>query len=379
MLPPDAGSLDRLCRQLVDQFTRWGYELVVPPLVEYLDTLLVGADKDLELQTFKIIDQLNGKLMGVRADTTPQVARINARTLKRKGPSRLCYMGAVLHTLPGEPGGTRSPLQTGAELYGHAGPESDAEILALMLKTLQLTGLENVHVDIGHTGILRGLIEPMQLAPERRASLLDCVRRKASDELRAGLGDWGLAGRQSEALLELLDMEGDVSMLDECKRVLAPCGEALCAYVDELRKLAALTMGRVRNAPLFFDVTGFQGYRYHTGVTFVAYAPGESQGVAHGGRYDEIGRALGRPGPATGFSADAGKLFRLAPRTAEPTLAIYAPNSMMPGFYDVVDKLRAQGETVISELPGQPGDPRDLGCDRELRMEQGQWQVRPLN
>ncbi len=376
VLPPQAVQLDGLCRRIMDQFAAWGYELVIPPLIEYLDTLLTGTDEDLELQTFKVTDQLNGKLMGIRADTTPQVARIEVHNLQRNRPSRLCYIGTVLHTLPGGLGGTRSPLQVGAELYGHRGIESDAEILALMLKTLQLAGLKDIHVDIGHVGILQGLIKPLQLTPEQENSIFSCVQRKATDELKDILAKWSVASGSGSALLQLMELEGDADILDEVRAILGSCAEELCGYVDELRNIAELTLRQVEDAPLYFDVTEFQGYHYHTGMTFVAYLPGESHGIAFGGRYDEVGEAFGRPCPATGFSTDAYKLFELAPHSYQPKKGIYAPLSEAPGLYELVEKLRAEGETVIYKLPGDETDARELGCDREVVLEYGRWRVR---
>ena len=380
--PPQAAQLDALCRRIIDQFAAWGYELVMPPLLEYLDTLFTGASEDLELQTFKVIDQLNGKLMGVRADTTPQVARIEVHNLKRNSASRLCYIGAVLRTLPGRPGGARSLLQAGAELYGHKGVESDAEILALMLSTLQLAGLRDVHVDIGHVGIMQGLLGPMQLDPGREALLSGCVQRKAADELKTLLREWSLDNVGGKALLSLMELEGDAGILDEARGILSPCAGELCRYVDELEQIAELAARQLDNTPLYFDVTEFQGYHYHTGMTFVAYAPGESEGVAFGGRYDNVCEAFGRTRPATGFSADALKLFELAPQANTRKKAICAPDagSGSPGLYELVAQLRAQGETVIYLLPGDepPAGLRDAHCDREIVLQRGRWQVREI-
>ncbi len=378
VLPPQAAQLDSLCRRIVDQFAGWGYELVIPPLIEYLDTLFTGTDADLELQTFKVTDQLNGKLMGIRADTTPQVARIEVHNLKRNRPSRLCYIGTVLHTLPGGPGGTRSPLQAGAELYGHKGCESDAEILALMLNTLKLAGLRDIHVDIGHAGILQGLIKPLELTAEQENRIFTCVQRKATDELKDTLAHWSCAGKTATALVELMNLEGDAGILDEVRAVLKSCPDELRGYVDELGKIAKLTLHQVPDAPLYFDVTEFQGYHYHTGMTFAAYVPGESHGVAFGGRYDEIGKAFGRPCPATGFSTDAYKLFELTPHPYEPEKGILAPRSEVPGLRELVEKLRGRGETVIYQLPGTAVAAQELDCDREIILEHGHWRVREI-
>lgn len=382
VLPPRAAQLDALCRRIIDQFSGWGYELVMPPLIEYLDTLFTGTEEDLELQTFKVIDQLNGKLMGIRADTTPQVARIEVHNLKRSRPSRLCYIGTVLHTMPGGPGGARALLQTGAELYGHKGIESDSEILALMLKTLELAGLHDIHVDIGHVGIMRGLTEPMQLDADREALLFSCVQRKAADELKTMLKEWSLDDASGEALVRLMELEGDAGILDEVRDILRPCAPELCGCVDELDRIAALTSQQVSNAPLYFDVTEFQGYHYHTGMTFVAYVPGESEGIAFGGRYDNVCEAFGRTRPATGFSADALKLFGLAQQSHVPKKGICAPNSEVPGLYELVERLRDEGETVIYRLPGDgaetESDPEYPDCDRQIVLEHGRWQVRKI-
>jgi len=379
VLPPQAAELESLCRQILDQFATWGYERVMPPLIEYLDSLLTGTGEDLDLQTFKITDQMNGKMMGIRADTTPQVARIEVHNLKRNTPHRLCYLGTVLHTLPGESGGTRAPLQVGAELYGHDGLESDAEILALMLKTLQLAGLKNIHVDIAHVGLLQGLIYPLGLNPGQQTALFDTLQRKAVDELANMLSEWSVDANKAEVLLGLADMAGDISILDDIRRMLKQDFEDVCIYVDELQKIAELTLRRVKNAPLYFDVTEFRGYHYYTGMTFVAYVPGQSQGIAFGGRYDEIGEAFGQARPATGFSTDAKLLFQLTPHSYEKRKGIYAPNSEVPGLYEVIDGLRSQGEIVISDLPGQNGTAQQRDCDRELVLEAGKWKVKPLN
>ncbi len=375
ILPPQAAALERLCRRIMDQFSLWGYELVMPPLLEYLDTLLAGAGDDLALQTFKVTDQLNGRMMGVRADTTPQVARIDAHNLSRERPNRLCYLGPVLHTLAGEPGGSRSPLQVGAELYGHPGPESDAEILALMLKTLQLAGARRVLVDIGHAGLMRGLAEQLGLSPDQEREMFSCLQKKAGAELDRALAQWSVSKKQAAALTRLMYLEGDAAVLDEVRTLLAPWGEGPRACIDELEKIAELVQRQVKDAPLSFDVLGDQGYHYHTGMTFVAYAPGENQGIAFGGRYDNIGQGQGESRPATGFSTDAVKLLQLSPQPYAPQAGIYAPSSAAPGLADLVGRLRAQGEAVVMELPGQPGGAKEMGCDRQIKLKHGQWQV----
>ncbi|MGI9229666.1 MAG: ATP phosphoribosyltransferase regulatory subunit [Gammaproteobacteria bacterium] len=378
VLPPHAAELDRLCRQLLDLFHTWGYELVLPPLVEYLDSLLTGSGEDLELQTFKMVDQLNGKMLGIRADTTPQVVRIDVNKLQQDKPTRLCYLGPVLHTVPVEQGGSRAPMQMGAELYGHAGFESDVEVLSLMLQTLHSAGLQDLHVDMNHVGLLQGLINNLKLKPEQEAEVFDCLERKAASELETLFHNWNTDKAHAGVLLKLIQLTGDFEVLDEIEKLLQGSGDVVLQCLAELIRTAVGVRERVRNAPLFFDLTELQGYHYYTGLVFVAYAPGESQGVAFGGRYDGIGAAFGHPRPATGFSTDARRLFDLSPHsyTAEP--GIFAPASDVPGLHEVIDELRGQGEVVICELPGQTGDKREMGCDRELVLTRGRWKVQRI-
>ncbi len=376
VLPPDADRLNSLCRQVVDLMQSWGYELAMPPLAEYLDGLLTGTGEDLELQTFKITDQLNGRMMGIRADMTPQVARIDAHFLKRDVPVRLCYLGSVLHTRPAGPGGTRSPLQLGAELYGHPGRESEAEILCLALRILDLAQVNEVHVDLGHVGIYRGLLERLDISREREAILFDILQRKAIAELREQIEEWQFAADKADLLLSLMELNGGVEVLDRARHQLAAAGDRVLACIDELRRVADLCARRVRNAPLFFDLAELRGYRYYTGVTFAAYVPGEGQGIAFGGRYDGIGAAFGRPRPATGFSTDMRRVFALSNVKAAPRSVVFAPWSELPALSEAVDGLRRSGETVICQLPGQTGDAQAMGCDRELYLEGGKWKTR---
>ena len=378
VLPPAAAQLDRLCRRLLDLFHTWGYELVMPPLVEYLDSLLTGSGEDLELQTFKMVDQLNGKTLGIRADTTPQVARIDVHKLPQNKPNRLCYFGPVLHTVPAEQGGSRAPLQIGAELYGHAGLESDIEVLSLMLKTLNNAGLKNLHVDLNHVGLLQGLIQNLKLSPDREEQVFDCLERKAASELAALFRAWDTEERHAEVLLTLINLTGDFSVLDRIKALLRDSGKEVLDCLEALSRIATGVHERVKNAPLFFDLTELEGYHYYTGLAFVAYVPGESQGVAFGGRYDGIGAAFGHPRPATGFSTDARRLFDLGSPSCAPEPGIFAPSSDVPGLHEAIEALREQGEMVICELPGQAGSRLEMGCDRELALVGGRWKVRKI-
>jgi ATP phosphoribosyltransferase regulatory subunit len=375
ILPPHAAQVESLCRNILDMFNVWGYELVMPPLIEYLDSLLTGTGEDLDLQTFKITDQLSGRSMGLRADMTPQVARIDAHILKSEFPTRLCYLGTVVHTRPSGHGGTRAPLQVGAELHGHAGVESDAEILCLMLKTLQLTGLNNIHVDLGHVGIYRGLVKNLGLSVEQESLLFDALQRKAKAELEEMFADWSLSVDSAEMLLSLNDLNGDITVLDKARECLALAGEEVLACLDELEKITSLARRQVKDAPLYFDLAELRGYNYYTGFTFAAYLPGQGQGIAFGGRYDDVGAAFGRARPATGFSTDVKTIFSLSTKAEKTSSAIFAPNSEVPGLNETVQGLRAQGEIVIFELPGQTGSAKQMNCDRQLQLKDGKWQV----
>jgi len=379
ILPPDAARLEACCRRVLDLFQSWGYELVMPPLVEYLESLLTGTGEDLDLQTFKVTDQLTGRMMGIRADTTPQVARIDAHYLKRDVPTRLCYLGQVLHTRPATQGGTRTPLQLGAELYGHAGPESDAEILSLMLRALQVAGVKDPHVDLGHVGIYRGLVGGLQLSEGQEAELFDALQRKSVSELESAIRRWSIPAPQADGLVQLVDLNGDAGILGRARGVLSRTGREVTGCLDALERIAALTRRQVKEAPLFFDLAELRGYHYHTGMMFSAYVPAEGQAVARGGRYDHIGAAFGRPRPATGFSTDLKLLFALSPPAAPRAAGIFAPHSEVPGLFAAVEGLRRQGETVVTELPGQRGNAAAMGCDRELALEHGRWIVRKLN
>lgn len=378
ILPPKAEELEQLNRRVLDLFSRWGYELVMPPLIEYLDSLLTGTGEDLGLQTFKLTDQLTGRTMGVRADMTPQVARIDAHILKSEFPTRLCYLGTVLHTRPGDHGGTRAPLQVGAELHGHSGLQSDAEILCLMLETLRLADVHHIHVDLGHVGIYRGLLRQLELDRHQQELLFDVLQRKSRAEMQQMCNEWSLPSSIAGMLLELVDLNGDASILKKSREKLAAAGTDVLTCIDELEEISRLVERQFRGAPLYYDLAELRGYHYYTGFTFAAYVPGEGQGIAFGGRYDDVGQAFGRARPATGFSTDLKTVFGLSSRTPARRSAIFAPSSDLPGLYDRIRSLREEGEVVICELPGQSGQPRDMGCDRQLVIRDGLWQVEAL-
>jgi ATP phosphoribosyltransferase regulatory subunit len=303
VLPPKAWKLEGVRRAMLDLFRARGYELVIPPLIEYVDSLLTGAGTDLDLKTFKLVDQLSGRMMGVRADMTPQVARIDAHLLGHNPVNRLCYAGSVLHTVPDGVYHSREPMQLGAELYGVAGVEGDLEILSLMLDALQAAGLRNVQLDIGHVGIYRALVEDMDMPADLEASLFKALQAKAADEVGALCA--GLDASQGRALVALTQLYGGAETLQAARAAL-PDNPRIHAALDTLAYLADSLEGR--GIELALDLAELRGYGYHSGVVFAAYTGGHSRAIALGGRYDEAGRAFGRARPATGFSLDLREL-----------------------------------------------------------------------
>lgn len=378
VLPPEAARIEVARRQMLDMFQRWGYEFVVTPHIEYLESLLTGAGQDLDLRTFKVTDPQSGRLMGFRADITPQVARIDAHTLRREGPSRLCYVGSVLHGQPRALSTSRSPIQLGAELYGDASPASDVEIIGLMLETLELAAVPDVHMDLGHVGIYRGLARAAGLSGTAEQQLFDALQRKAVDEvesLTASLPE-GLASM----LRALAELCGGREVLDLAQACLVEAPDEVHAALDELIAIADELGMRYPELPLYFDLSELRGYHYHTGVVFAAFVPGVGQSIAQGGRYDDIGADFGRARPATGFSTDLKTLVVLGQlEQAKPPVGIWAPDSHDVYLWQVVQRLRRQGERVVQALPGQQiADAEGCGCDRQLLLCDGQWQVAPL-
>ncbi|MDX2314273.1 MAG: ATP phosphoribosyltransferase regulatory subunit [Gammaproteobacteria bacterium] len=376
VLPPDADRLEQLRRQILDLYASWGYQLVIPPFIEYLESLLVGTGSDLDLKTFKLTDQLTGRLIGIRADMTPQVARIDARGLRDQACARLCYLGTVLHALPDGFTRTRAPVQVGAELYGHAGFESDCEILSLMLETLAVAGVYDVHVDLGHVGVFRALAKQAGIDAAGETALHDALQRKARGEIAEILDASATRQDIADMIVALPELNGDESVLAEARRILAAADQVVLAALDRLQQTASAVKARFPSTPLHVDLAELRGYRYHTGVVFAALVPGHGQEVARGGRYDEIGSAFGRARPATGFSTDLKSLLALAgPCTEEADVAaIRAPWSLDPELSALVATLRSQGERVVYELPGEAGDADSRGR-RALAKHAGKWQI----
>lgn len=376
VLPPDAATVEALRRSLLDAFQAWGYDLVMPPTIEFLESLLTGAGHDLDIQTFKLTDQLSGRMMGVRADMTPQAARIDAHKLRRDTPTRLCYIGTVLQSRPEGPATSRNPIQVGCELFGHGGVEADIEVISLMLETLSVAGIGDCHLDLGHVGIFRGLAADAGLNADAENRLWDALQRKAVTEIDELLGALELSGAQRRMLRALADLSGGIEVLDEANRLLADAPDPVQEALAALWSIATSLERRLPDVALHFDLGELRGYAYHTGAVFAAFVPGHGEEVARGGRYDQIGRVFGRSRPATGFSADLKTLMALGSGGAAATVpGIQAPWEDDTALLERVRALRDAGERVVWRLPGQR---TVAGCDRQLIQHSGQWRVEPL-
>ena len=372
VLPAEAARIEQLRRKLLDLFKVHGYQYVIPPTLEYLESLITGTGHDLDLATFKVVDQLTGRLMGIRADMTPQAARIDAHMLNQQGVSRLCYAGTVLRTKPDGLARTREPLQLGAELFGHAGIESDIEIQRLMIKALQLLGLEELHIDFSHVAIFEGLVKAGNINADLEQALYVALQSKdkaAVAELAAELD-----APVQQALISLTDLNGGVDILEKAESVLPKLPEiaqALANLSAVASKLSDL------NVQVSFDLGELRGYHYHSGVVFAAYARGYTGPVAMGGRYDEVGIAFGRARPATGFSLDLrGVVSALAP--ASLPKSILAPEGNDKSLLNKIEALRAEGLVVIQALPNSQTNVSELNCDAQLVSRDGQWLIETL-
>lgn len=370
VLPPEADRLEHLRRQLLDVFRAHGYQLVVPPLIEYLESLLTGAGQDLRLRTFKSVDQLSGRTLGVRADMTPQVARIDAHLLNRRGVSRLCYCGAVAHTMPASLTASREPMQLGAEIYGHAGIEADIEVIRLLNEVLCIAQVPTSRIDLSHVGLFRALVEQGGLDDERVRDILAMLQTKDVPGLSEALVDCEPTVRA--ALLALPRLYGGVEVLAEARRVL-PVSAEIDAALEALESIAAALPG----LPISIDLADLRGYHYHSGVVFAAYGGHSASAVALGGRYDAVGQAFGRGRPATGFSLDLRELVRGMPASSLPG-AILAPAQADPALVAQIADLRRAGQIVMEALPGHEGSWCEAGCDRQLVKQGDRWTVVPL-
>jgi len=370
VLPSEARHIEELRRELLDMARRYGYELVMPPLLEHLESLLTGTGEALDLQTFKLVDQLSGRMMGLRADSTPQVARIDAHLLNRSGVTRLCYCGPVLHTRPDKPHATREPLQFGCEIYGHAGPEADLEILMLALDCLTVANVQAPSVDLADARIVRALMLPTQAPMQLQVQVHQALAAKDASEVARLTRDFPSDSRRG--LIALVNMYGDEKVLTEAQKILPP-SPALNAALADLRWLAS----HLNGTQVSFDLADLRGYAYYSGARFSIYAPAASDALVRGGRYDEVGAVFGRNRPAVGFSMDVKALVNaIKPRPLHA--AIRAPWSMVGSLRQAIAALRAEGQTVVCVLPGHENEVDEFHCDRELTQVAGQWVVQAI-
>ena len=372
VLPAEARHIEELRRDLLDTARGYGYELVMPPLLEHLESLLTGTGEALDLQTFKLVDQLSGRTLGVRADTTPQVARIDAHLLNRRGVARLCYCGPVLHTRPDRPHATRDPLQFGAEIFGHAGLEADLETLLLALDCLGAAQAGEVTVDLADARIVRALLAGAGADAALLSRVHAALAAKDASSLAGLTRGFPVAAR--EGLLALVQLYGDAAVLVEAEKVLPP-SPMLAEALSNLKWLAR----HLGSARVIFDLADLRGYAYYSGMRFGAYVAGASDALVRGGRYDEVGAVFGRNRPAVGFSLDLKELVGVAAKRA-PRAAIRAPwdGGGAAGLREAIASLRGRGETVVCVLPGHESEIDEFQCDRELVQAAGQWVVKSI-
>lgn len=369
MLPEEAWRIERMRGSVLELLRRSGYQLVSPPLLEYTESLLVQGGHDMDLRTFKLVDQLSGRTLGVRADITPQVARIDAHLLNRQGVARLCYTGSVLHTQPPGLMRTREPLQVGAELYGHSGLESDLEVQHLMLQALALLGVDGLHLDLGHVAVFGALARHAQIDSSLEADLFNALQGKDVPTVRELVR--GLPPEVRDALLALPQLYGGVEVIARARTVL-PAYPGVAAALDALEKAAASLAPLAHSIGI--DLAELRGYHYHSGMVFAAYHPGSHDAIAVGGRYDDVGKSFGRARPATGFSMDLRSLHSLLEPQPQP-LAILAPYGEDAALRDKIARLREEGQAVVVDLLGEAAYRAELNCDRELVFRDGAWTV----
>jgi ATP phosphoribosyltransferase regulatory subunit len=369
MLPDEAWHIEGMRTRVLELLRLSGYQLVAPPLLEYAEALLINDGHDMDLRSFKLVDQLSGRTLALRADITPQVARIDAHLLNRQGIARLCYAGSVLHTQPAGLMRTREPLQIGAELYGHAGPESDLEVQRLMLQSLALLGIDGVHLDLGHVAVFHALVQRAGIGEELEAALFSALQSKDVPALNRLVE--GLSRPTQNALLALPQLYGGVDVLQRARQVL-PDIEEVRAALDQLQQAAEELQPLA--AAIGIDLAELRGYHYHSGMVFAAYHEGSHDAIALGGRYDDVGKSFGRARPATGFSMDLRQLHGLLEKQALPK-GILAPLDSDPLLQEKISELRAQGNVVVVDMLGDAAHRAELNCDRELVQCDGSWQV----
>lgn len=376
LLPAQAQRLELLRRTLLDLYYSWGYELVIPPLLEFTEALLVPLDSDIDLHTFKVIDQLSGRTLGIRADMTPQVARIDAHSFTHCTPARLCYAGSVLHTKPKTLLASRESIQLGAELFGDASLNGDVEIISLMLETVRCAGIKDMTLDLGHVGLYRTLLQQAALNATDEQILFDALQRKAQADIEAIVTQSITDASLAQMMVTLSQLSGDYAVIEQARRALAKAPAAIHEALDSLEHVAHIIHSRLPEVAIYFDLSELRGYRYHSGLVFAALAPGYGQALANGGRYDDMGNLFGRVRPATGFNGDLKALLACGHTNNNDSKAILAPTDAADTkLWRAIQSLRQQGERVIGGSLEQ-GSVRL--CDRQLVYQHNEWRVTPL-
>jgi ATP phosphoribosyltransferase regulatory subunit len=381
-LPPDALAVESLRHEILQMFNAWGYDLVMPAMIEYRDSLLTGTAHSLDTRTFALVDQLSGKQMGVRSDMTPQVARIDAHLLvddaRHHRVSRLCYCGHLLHTIGDGITSNRTPLQIGAEIFGSDSISADVEVVSLMVATLHAVGLHDISIDIGHVGIFRNLVKNSTLDREQENQLFDMLQRKSVPDLQAYLQHLSLDDRLCEQLCQLALLNGDISVIDEARRLYSDAGDEFSATLDHMDQVVQSLQQKYPDTLINCDLAELRGYSYHTGLVFAAFLPGQGHEIARGGRYDDVGEVFGNARPATGFSADLLNLYQLCPARGQFIPGILVPDQDDKALAELVQQLRSDGERVVVDLTRGKSSAADQQCDRQALDSNGAWTIKEV-
>ncbi len=381
-LPPDALAVESLRHDILQIFHAWGYDLVMPAMIEYMDSLLTGTAHSLDTRTFALVDQLSGKQMGVRSDMTPQVARIDAHLLaddaRHQRVSRLCYCGHLLHAIGDGITSSRTPLQIGAEIFGSDSIGADVEVVSLMVTTLHAVGLHNISIDIGHVGVFRNLVKNTPLDRDQENRLFDMLQRKSIPDLQVYLQQLPLNDHLCEQLCQLALLNGDISVIDEARKLYNDAGDELSATLDYMYKVVQSLQQKYPDTLINCDLAELRGYSYHTGLVFAAFLPGQGREIARGGRYDDVGKVFGNARPATGFSADLLNLYQLCGASGQFLPGILVPDQDDETLAVLIQQLRAAGERVVVDLTQGKSSAVEQQCNRQAVKSKDAWIVKEV-
>jgi len=379
-LPPDAAAVESLRHEILQVFERWGYDLVMPAMIEYMDSLLTGTAHSLDTRTFALVDQLSGKQMGVRSDMTPQVARIDAHLLadsaKQQRVARLCYCGHLLHAIGDGITSSRTPLQIGAEIFGSDSISADVEVLSLMVATLHGVGLSEISIDVGHVGIFRNLVKNTDIDNDQEARLFDMLQRKSIPDLQQYLQELPLSPQRRQQICQLALLNGDVSVIDEARERYRDVGSEMLASLETMQDVVESLQIKYPHTLINCDLAELRGYSYHTGLVFAAFLPGQGREIARGGRYNDVGEVFGNARPATGFSADLLNLYQLCNVASGIPTGILAPDQRDTELAELIEKLRNQGERVVVDLTEAAAGAIEQNCNRHIIRVDGAWIVK---